>query len=162
MSLAELTERFRALGAPDPESWARSQLEEGIPQLVRFLFLREAWRRVIAEDDPSWIEREIAQAEREPDAPFAGVGRALHRLRMLGASDTDLTDLARGTQAELLFVLCELIDDAFVDDPAADGISWTLVEVGEDGEVLGAVGGLHESVLETDPTGREMRPRPTP
>ena len=26
-------------------------------------------------------------------------------------------------------------------------------------EILGRVEGLHESVLETDPTGREMRPK---
>jgi hypothetical protein len=40
--LQELTELFARLGAPRPESWARSQLEEGIPQLARFVFLRQA------------------------------------------------------------------------------------------------------------------------
>jgi len=29
----------------------------------------------------------------------------------------------------------------------------------EEGNIVNAVNGLHESVLETDPTGREMRPR---
>jgi hypothetical protein len=38
-------------------------------------------------------------------------------------------------------------------------MAWALVQIGDDGDVLGNIGGLHESVLETDPTGREMRPR---
>src|SRR3954469_21190541 len=40
---------FRAFGAEDPESWARSQVEEGIPQYARFVFLWQAWRNVVAE-----------------------------------------------------------------------------------------------------------------
>ena len=38
----------------DPESWASSQVEEGIPQLARYLFLRQAWGCVVREDDPSF------------------------------------------------------------------------------------------------------------
>jgi hypothetical protein len=156
----ELTRRFRALGAPDPEGWARSQLEEGLPQLARFLFLREAWRRVVAESSHTWIEAAIAAADRASDAPYAGAGRALRRLRALGASDADLTELVRGKQAELLFALCDLLDDPTVDDPAAEGVAWALVQIDDHGEILGGIPALHESVLETDPTGREMRPRP--
>ena len=39
----ELTAVFEALGADDAEGWIKSQLEEGIPQLHRFLFLAKAW-----------------------------------------------------------------------------------------------------------------------
>ena len=35
-SLDELTRIFQKLGAPDPEGWARSQIQEGIPQLARY------------------------------------------------------------------------------------------------------------------------------
>ncbi len=42
MNEMELTELFARLGARDPEKWARSQIKEGIPQLARFLFLRQA------------------------------------------------------------------------------------------------------------------------
>jgi hypothetical protein len=34
--LLRLTEQFRAFGASDPEGWAESQVEEGIPQYARF------------------------------------------------------------------------------------------------------------------------------
>jgi hypothetical protein len=120
-----LAERFAALGAPDPRGWASSQLREGVPQLARFVFLREAWRRVVAEDDPSWIDDAVARFERDSDAPYAGAGRALKRLRALGADDRDLIDLVRATEAEFLFRLCHVLaDPGLVDDPAAEGVLW--------------------------------------
>ena len=159
-ALDALTKRFRALGAPNPEGWARSQLEEGIPQLARFLFLREAWRCVVPDGDTTWIDREIASADRHPNAPYTVAGQALRRLRALGASDAELTDLVRSKQAELLLALCDLLDDPALEEPEAAGVAWALVEVDDDGEILGGIPALHESVLQTDPTGREMRPRP--
>jgi hypothetical protein len=44
MNQKDLAATFRKLGARDPEGWADSQVEEGIPQLARYLFLRQAWR----------------------------------------------------------------------------------------------------------------------
>lgn len=158
-AIAELAKRFQALGAPDPAAWAASQVQEGIPQLARYLFLRQAWRQIVPDDDASWMSAEIAAAARSPDAPYAGVGHALARLRALGASDRDLTDLVRGKQAELLFSLCYLLEDPDVEEPEGQDVLWSLVQITEEGEVLGTIPGLHESVLETDPTGREMRPR---
>jgi hypothetical protein len=158
-AIAKLAKRFAALGAPDPRGWAVSQVEEGLPQLARYLFLRQAWRHIVADDDPSWIAAEIAGARRTPTAPYAGVGQALERLKAAGASDRDLTDLVRGKQAELLFALCYLLEDPDIEEPEGRDVSWALVQVTENGEVMGPVPGLHESVLETDPTGREMRPR---
>ena len=159
MTKSELTALFRKLGAPKPAEWASSQISEGIPQLARFVFLRQAWRQVVDENDSSWIDNVIQNSERSPEAPHAGIGHALKKLRALGAEDKDLTDFARGMQAELLFSLCYLLDDpGEIEEEIAD-LSWALVEVGPDGNVLHQIGGLHESVLSTDPTGREMRPR---
>ena len=45
--LQKLTKVFDRLGAADPESWARSEIEEGIPQLGRFVFLRALWDTVL-------------------------------------------------------------------------------------------------------------------
>jgi hypothetical protein len=156
--IESLTRRFAALGASDPERWARSQVEEGIPQLARFLFLRQAWQQVVPEDDHAWISAEIAAAADEPDAPLAGVGHALARLKAGGAADGDLTDLVRGMQASLLSGICYLLDDPGLDDePEAADVSWALCQFTDEGAVV--IDGLHESVLETDPSGREMRPR---
>lgn len=162
MTYTELAALFRALGAPDPDGWARSQVEEGIPQLARFLFLRQAWRLVVDEDDPTWMERRIQRARQAPSEPFAGTGAALDRLRTLGASDADIVDVVRGMQAELIFELCYLLDDPGELEAEVPPLGWALAQLDGDDEVVGVLRGLHESVLETDPTGRQMRPVPPP
>lgn len=159
MDQEKLVALFGKLGAPDPEGWAQSQLEEGIPQLSRFLFLRQAWRAVVKEGDSTWISRALARAEAHPMEPYAGVGHALRKLTAKGATADELTDLVRGMQAELLFQFCYLLEDPGALEPEVAHVSWALVQTDEDGNVRGNISGLHESVLETDPTGREMRPR---
>lgn len=154
-----LTQLFAELGAADPEAWARSQLDEGIPQLARYLFLRAAWRLVLGEDDRSWIDGTIAASARAPGAPLSGLGPALERLRAAGARDEDLTEVARGMQVAALFGFCHLLDEAPHEEPEVADVRWALVQVTPEGNIVGQVTGLHESVLETDPTGREMRPR---
>jgi hypothetical protein len=144
--IKRLAELFRKLGASDPEGWARSQVQEGIPQLARFLFLRSAWRCVVSEDDTAWIDQAIGRAEVQPDEPYAGVGHALKSLRV------------RGMQAQVLFHFCYVIADPGVVESEDVKINWALVELDDDGEPRGTIDSLHESVLETDPTGREMRP----
>jgi hypothetical protein len=156
--LDELT-AFAKLGATEPESWARSQLEEGIPQLQRFLFLRQAWRDVVREGDTDWMQHFIQRAQEDPDSPYAGVGHALRRCLDKGASAQDLNDIVRGMQAQFLFSLCYLLDDPMLTEEELSDFGWGLFEVDTDGRpVPPCIGGLHESVLETDPTGREMRP----
>jgi len=84
----------------------------------------------------------------------------LRRLRDIGASESDLVDLVRGTQGQLLFHICYLLNDPSIDDRELSEVGWALVETDAEFEPTDrAVGGLHESVLQTDPTGREMRPR---
>ena len=158
-SLTTLTRLFAELGAPDPEGWARSQIDEGIPQLARYMFLRQAWRRIVSERDSRWIDAAIERAKTHPDEPYAGAGHALASLRAKGATAEELTDLVRAMQAQLLFSFCHLLEDPGDVEDAASGIAWALVQVDDEGTVLETIGGLYESVLETDPTGREMRPR---
>jgi hypothetical protein len=158
--LTRLTEVFRILGAPEPESWARSEVDEGIPQLARFLFLRQAWRSIVPEDDHQWIDREIAASERRPTEPGAGAGLALKRLIDAGANRGDLTELVRVMQWQLLFQLCYLLEDPGDVEPEASHVAWALFEVDKNGQPTRQVGGIHESVLETEPSGREMRPKP--
>jgi hypothetical protein len=42
-----LRSQFETLGADDPESWARSQVEEGLPHLARYALLRSLWTECI-------------------------------------------------------------------------------------------------------------------
>ena len=155
----ELAALFERLGARDPMSWARSQLSEGIPQLQRFLFLRQAWRNVVCEDDTDWMQVAIQREQKAPNEPYAGVGSALRRCLERGASAEDLNDIVRGMQAEVLFGLCYLLDDPMFAEEELSEFRWGLFQVDKDGKPLLPVSSLHESVLETDPSGREMRPR---
>jgi hypothetical protein len=159
MNQKELAALFRRLGASNPDESARSEVAEGIPQLARYVFLRQAWRNVVSEGDTSWIARAIDGAKAKPNEPYARVGHALVGLKRRGATDAELTDLIRGMQAELLFSMCYLLEDPGDLEPDVSHISWALTQVDDEGNVVGSIGGLHESVLETDPTGREMRPR---
>lgn len=157
----QLADLFRTLGASEPELWARSQIEEGIPQLLRFLFLREAWQNVLPDGDTSFIGREIESAQRGPSEPYAGLGAALERCRAAGAADADLGEICRCAQAQMLFHICCLLDCSHPLPAPVEDLCWGLFEVDEArGSIGQQIGGLHESVLETDPTGREMRPAP--
>jgi hypothetical protein len=160
-TLDELTALFRRLGASDPESWAKSQAREGINQLHRYLFLRQAWSYVLPDGDTQWIDHRIARADERPNEPYAGVGHCLKRLLAAGADRGDISELVRAMQAEMLGSICYLLDDPGLDDADLSHIGWVLVETDADFNPTDRpISGLHESVLETDPTGREMRPRP--
>lgn len=162
-SETQLRELFSRAGAKDPEEWARSQAQEGINQLHRFLFLRQAWSNVISEGDHAWMDAAMTRADAHPDEPYAGIGGALKRLINAGSTRDDLSDLVRGMQAQLLFNLCYLLEDPSLAEPELAEVGWALVETNAEFEPTSTtIGGLHESVLETDPTGREMRPRVAP
>jgi hypothetical protein len=156
---SRLARLFEIAGATDPQSWAKSEVDEGIPQLARFLFLRQAWRQIVADGDVTWIDREIQFAKRSPDAPGAGLGHSLSRLLSGGANREDLTELARTVQWQLLHGLCYQLSDPSIAESELGHVRWGLFEVNNDGKPGRPIEGLHESVLETDPTGREMRPK---
>jgi hypothetical protein len=74
-----------------------------------------------------------------------------------GVSTDDLTEIARCVQAQLLFSLAYLLEGS---QEFGVDVSWGLFETNQDGSPTDIqIGGLHESVLETDPTGRWMRPK---
>ncbi len=80
-------------------------------------------------------------------------------MQQKGVTVEELTDLVRAMQAELLVQICYLLDDPGDDLEAEVGdIAWGLFTVDENGHPLEPLGGLYESVLETDPSGREGRP----
>ena len=157
MDLEQLTRLFRDLGADEPELWAKSQAEEGINQLHRYMFLRQAWKLVVSDNDHSWIDTYIAYAMARPDEPFASVGTGLGKLVESGADRRLLAEVVRGMQAELLAGLCYLLDDPSIDEPEAAHVGWRLVETDDDyAPTDRPIGGLHESVMETDPARRPL------
>lgn len=160
IQIAELTKLFQKLGADDPESWARSEIMENIPQLARFLFLRSAWENVVPENDTQWLDEEIENSKRHPNDPCSGIGKALQKILELGANREDIVDIVHGMQYRTLFGMCYLIDIMDEEVPEIGETGWVLHEIDKDGKLTGRiVQGMYESALSMDPTGREMRPR---
>jgi hypothetical protein len=144
--LAEIAERLRLAGAADPRSWALSEVSEDIAQLTRFLFLRGVWRRM----------RSCADAALA--SPLAD------ELRRAGASEDHLREFTQKALGDLAFSLLYFIDepdgtswDTPPEHDVADGDRrWLLAEAEPDGRPTGRdVGGLHESLSDTDPGGHE-------
>ena len=157
--LRRLTEVFRKHGADDPEAWARSELEEGIPQLAIFCFAKALWEGVIEEGDHDWIDREIEWAKSNPKDPCAQGGPALGEMLAKGVSRKAINDLVRVMQYNAVYHACSLVDGSLSVDLPVN--TWTLHQVDEDGHPVAIIQGLHEVLLGMDPTGREMRPKGT-
>ncbi|HEY8065110.1 MAG TPA: hypothetical protein VIF40_10345 [Methylosinus sp.] len=154
MNAQELSALFQSLGARNPKAWAKSQIEENIPQLARFLFLRQAWKFVVTEGDAGWIS-DIKNID--PNAPGGSAITSINKL-IKGSGDEDsLTTVVRVMQWRLLHSLCQLLDDPGDIENEAGDIAWRLFEVDENDRPISIMGGLAESVLETEPSGREMR-----
>ena len=115
--VADLTELLTRLGATDPAAWARSEVEEDIPQVARYLFLRQAWQHVVADGDTTWIDAWRDLAGQSPDAPCAGIGPALERLLAAGARPDDIATVVRVMQYSTLFGVCYLLDDPGTVEP---------------------------------------------
>jgi hypothetical protein len=148
MDESKLTELFAKLGARDPAGWARSQTKEGIPQLARFLFLRQAWRCVVPPGDETWVERELKTPQNKPGGIIVA---PLRRLIDGGASIADLTIVVRVMQWQLLFQLCYLLGDPGDVEEEVKNIEWCLFQTDDEGNPLIPIDALHESVLDTAP-----------
>jgi hypothetical protein len=143
VNLAELTEVFKMLGAPDPEAWAASQIEEGVPQLHRYVFLKQAWSAVIEPDNTHWIEN--------LQRGTGSTSEALGRLVESGCSENDLNQVVRAMQTELLFSVCNLLECPDPETVGSLDIRWNLFACDKFDVPGECIPSLHESVLGTDP-----------
>jgi hypothetical protein len=140
-ALAALTQRMTDLGASEPESWAQSELLEGIAQQARYLVLRKIWRETLSPwRDPQTLRRN------------ATLARLVHE----GAGEDLLVEAVRGIVYDAVVTVIGIIDGGFDSEAPDDAPGWSLTETGLDGNLTGRdVGGLHESLLQADPLGRE-------
>ena len=140
---------FSLLGESDPDFACDEESESGV-YLARALLLRGIARCVSsgAVDRPARME-------------YPGGGDALARLIAGGASKDDLRVALQAAQWESIWQLVCLLDDSLsgIDDLQAeidDHVQWRVFRVNEDGQPVGALGGLHEDLLEVLP--RETTP----
>ena len=138
----DLVERLRELGAPDPEMWAASEIEEGIPQEARYLFLRAMWEQINGWTPASAVN--VAAARRAVDA---------------GARPEDVATAMRAAAYETAFAILYRLSDGSDEGAPDDSPGWSLREVRRDGDGLALSGrvvdALHEDLLTMDPSGQE-------
>jgi hypothetical protein len=144
---AELTDVFRKLGCPDPEVWANSQIDEGINQLGRYLFIRDAWAEAVPFEATDWIDNVLMNCPAD-----TSLGASWRRVLASGAQRIDIAAIVRAAQGEMIFSICSNIDDPDDhDDPDRPPIRWSLFETDAEGTPVAEIGFLHEDVLELDP-----------
>ena len=155
--LKSLTDVFRQAGAIDPEMWADSQIKEGINQLGRFSFLKAITSEWLKEDDVHWVDNQIEFNYSRQGDPCSQLPKALKEMLDKNVSRETILDLIRVIQFNTLFHVCSTIDRAIEAETPIK--NWALYEVDDDDNPMETLNGLHESLLQFDPSGKEMRPR---
>lgn len=171
----QLADTFRRLGAEEPAAWAASEVEDGIPQLARFIFLRRLWRGAdewmqppadwFAErepdpadaeeedDDEATAESPVAdEDEADAEPAFLAAQQAVQRMLAAGADPEDLKEVARAVFLHAVFDAVQTVDEGH-DPHAAEGMpGWLLTEVGGDLVLTGRMlDRLHEDLFTTEP-----------
>ena len=135
-----LRDRMVALGAEDPESWARSEVSEGIPHQARFLILRRLWRDVDRWAAPGAVDRLLAT----------------RRLLDAGVDPSELVRVARAVAVVAVLDAVVAVDEGYDPEAPEDCPGWGLVETDPDSKPTGReIGGLHGDFLGVDPSGWE-------
>jgi hypothetical protein len=154
-----LTEVFRTAGAPDPESWARSQVHEGINQWARFCVLQALSSAWLPETATEWVTARLAERPAGSSLPGAQLPAVVQEMVRQGVRPESIVDLVRVVQFETLFHACQVLDGT--PDAPTPGTNWALFEVDEHGHPTRPIEALYESLLAFDPSGKELRPRST-
>ncbi len=133
-----LSSVFTALGAREPERWARSHVEHGLDQIGRYVFLRALWSRVVKDG------RFLDKLRHDPGETRAVV----ERLLVAGAREADLVALVRALQVHLLVDVAQILDDPSDND---EGVRWGLWRMDKRGLPLWQLPDLRLDLLEVDP-----------
>ncbi|MEV7422585.1 hypothetical protein [Streptomyces sp. NPDC091212] len=149
---------------------------DGWSAQARRSFLTAVWNMVVDEDAridgyPSWIESWL-RGHGQENVPGSASAAALQRILACGVDPDDLTDVVRQMQHDLVYNVCQLIDDPGLlgiglDEDRSEwtDVRWELAAVRTARPAVRApIDGLHSSLDEFDPSGRggEPRGRPVP
>ena len=156
--LHELASVFRKLGVRDPEAYAQSEVERGMPVLALMYFLRRAFDELVQDNDTSWM-KPVLHSSHFPTS----CRRSLERILKAGVDRQDVTQLVRCMQHELLVDLVFLIDGTTAyhfDDPELrkhlGPVGWTLFQVDDNGHPTAPMKAMHELLDEID-SGARLR-----
>ncbi len=115
----------------------------------------DKWR----DESKDWPTAYIADAEQDPKGVFADAGLAMKRMIQAGITPAEIGSIARMAAYEATFGTLEVIDECCDPEAGEDLPCWILMEADSECASTGRqIGGLHESILSLDPSGREGRP----
>lgn len=135
----DLCEQLKAAGATDPKSWVKSELQENIPQVARFLVLKGL----------TDIYHDVDENIGEMDIYSDEVTDVYQKL----ASQFDNQELKRLLHfygKSVISKVIDMLDQGYLYD-VNDKVGWSLMELNEQGETTDRlIQGLHEDFLEFD------------
>ena len=141
----ELEAMFRELGAADPAAWASSEIDEGIPQLAIYLFLKLARLPIDELQDVSALRHMLNHAKGRKSLD------ALKRVLDSAAAPSDVLEVVRDALRSYLTELCFLLDDTaairfsgWPNAAALEKIHWGLFRMDDQGRPDAPMSGLHE------------------
>lgn len=146
-----LIAKMKALGASEAEAWVRSEIQEDIPQVMRYLVLRLFAREVKRYDDG--IDNLLTNAQKAAKEGYGDytedAGHALQRMEAAGISKEHIKALVMLGIYEGLFAFINVLDEEG-DYEHRDLKGWMLMEFDHDefvptGRLLNL---LHESLLQ--------------
>lgn len=144
----EYLETFRRIGVINPQQWAEAEVQEGLGNIPKAMFLHQAWSNIPKENDITWLETWMASARR---AGESDVLAALERMINAGTSKNDIVLVIKEMMARLLYDISYLVDDPSIEDEELEHIAWGLYEENEDMEPIRRMGCVHELVYDLDP-----------
>ncbi len=142
---------LKRYGAADPLGWVRSEIGENIPQLARFLILRQI--RAVMDRQPFGdldVARQSAAAiSRTLDlAAIAQQGQsAFQRLVDSGAAVEDILRVARAVNVQAVLDLINVLDEGDADSPEDGALGWALVETRDYKSTGRYINALHENII---------------
>jgi len=145
-----LVKQLAALNCQDPRSWAKPEVDEGMPQLSRFNFLRELWQTLTPRHEPLFLKGCGLCVEGTSVGPPIGADGPFERLQKSNADMDDVIEIARHAQISALLSVTMLLDNASMSGPSVEDSSWGLFEFDEEDNPGRRVDGLHESFLDPD------------
>ncbi|MEM6379083.1 MAG: hypothetical protein AAF705_12785 [Bacteroidota bacterium] len=100
--IKHLTQKFEDLGVDDPVSWATSEVEEGIPQLLNVSIVKAFSEHIAEPKNMEWINYETENTGKNPDSPHFKFGKALQTMLDAGVDKTIINDFYRYAQAKMM------------------------------------------------------------
>lgn len=125
------------------------------------IFLRGVWKYIPDEEETEWIER--CSKEEMSSKPLGDLGVILREMIDKGITPKTIARLMKINAFQTAFGIMYHLGDpdasyeGFAED--CERISWGLFTIDKETHLpIEPIGGLHESILSLDPSGRGMRP----